>query len=138
MLDISILSAGSGREGHPLTPAGVKRSFPCMSCAAAVLTKLGEGLDFSQLKNRQVQLKGSCHVGCPFPRLLARENRLSLGLFLVCACWHFLASDLTSAQAGVYRRSDKNPGNSLLGGSHIPGSLASMPPSLLLPEPSGR
>lgn len=90
-----------------------------MNSAAVVLINVRKRFGvffffFFPSKNGQVPGKYSCPVGCPFPRLLAGEN-CSLGLFLVCACWYFLAADLPSIQARASRSLDYNLGNSLLG-----------------------
>lgn len=55
----------------------------------------------------------------------------SLGLFLICACWHLLAADLCSAQARASRSSEDHPGNFFCWFvAHLSRSLASMLTSL--------
>lgn len=52
-MDVGTVPAGSGREGLLLHSAGVEERFSVNS-AAALITRVGEEFDSSQLKNIQV------------------------------------------------------------------------------------
>lgn len=80
-------------------------------------------------------LKCSVSLGCPFPRLLARESRLSLGLIFFVL---FAVSGLSyySTPSLVYMRQKENSGTHLHLFSRVLRSLASLLPSLHLSESS--
>lgn len=52
-MDMGIVPTGSGREGLPLALQECKKVL-CELCHSPLITRVGEELDSSQLRNRQV------------------------------------------------------------------------------------